>query len=360
MQWFRALCLSLCILLTTSLDVLAQGQPEQTNEPLPPVHLLPEGSDSDFWRSIRQGDPGLVSIPDATAGLMIQSEGDNWRSLRNGLYQEWSAYLIVGMIVLLAAFYVLRGRIKISKGWSDETIIRFRGIERFAHWLTAVSFIILAITGLNLMFGRALIPILAEFMGSEAGKGLYAQVTMYGKLAHNSVGFAFMVGIVLMFVLWVWHNIPNHHDLIWFAKGGGILSNEHPPAKKFNGGQKIIFWLTVLGGGSLAVSGIALIYPFQFELFNGTFAVMNKWLGTSLPTDLGPIQEMQLATLWHGVVAVVMTVVIIAHIYIGSVGMQGAFAAMGSGKVDRNWARDHHSLWVEDVEARRAVKTPAE
>lgn len=367
--WLQRFLVIMVVLVLAPVEALAQNSnvrppdnavQNQTPEGEIPAHLMPSGSDSDFWRQIREGAAGQVSLPNAEAGLMIQSEGDNWRNLKEGNYAQYTAYGILGMIGLLAVFFVLRGRVRISHGRSDRTIVRFIGIERFAHWLTAVSFIILAITGLNLIFGRELIPLLDGLLGDSTGKAVYAQITMWGKIAHNSVGFAFMAGIILMFVMWVWHNIPNHHDLIWFARGGGILGGAHPPAKKFNGGQKIIFWLTILGGGSLAASGIALIWPFQFEMFNGTFALVNSWAGTELPTDLSPIQEMQLMTLWHGIVAGVMIAVILAHIYIGSMGMEGAFAAMGSGRVDRNWAKDHHSLWVDKVEKGQAAKTPAE
>ncbi|MEH6833186.1 MAG: formate dehydrogenase subunit gamma, partial [Falsihalocynthiibacter arcticus] len=68
-----------------------------------------------------------------------------------------------------------------------------------------------------------------------------------------------------------------------------------------------------------------------------------------LPYPLAPQEEMQYAQLWHAIVSLVLTAIIFAHIYIGSVGMEGAFDAMGSGEVEEQWAREHHSLWVEDV-----------
>ena len=74
-------------------------------------------------------------------------------------------------------------------------------------------------------------------------------------------------------------------------------------------------------------------------------------LGT-LETALSPQEEMQYAQLWHAIVSFVLMAIVLAHIYIGSVGMEGAYDAMGSGEVDLNWAREHHSLWVEEVEAK--------
>jgi formate dehydrogenase subunit gamma len=178
-----------------------------------------------------------------------------------------------------------------------------------------------------------------------------------------------MVGLALTFVVWLCYNFPSWRDVVWLAKGGGMfVRGSHPPAWKFNAGQKILFWLVMLGGLSLSLSGIALLFPFETALFAKTFAAIN-WLGSlvglapNLPTNLTPLQEMQHATTWHGIVALGLVVVIIAHIYIGTLGMQGAFSAMGSGQVDVNWAKEHHSLWaereIEKMEEVAAAETAA-
>lgn len=308
-----------------------------------PGNTLGHTSDSDFWRAIRQGEQGNVSIQDKKAGVLIQSEGDNWRSLRNGPLSIIGAWFIFGMIAVLAFFFALRGRVKIDAGPSGETIERFNGIERFAHWLVASSFVILALTGLNLLYGRY---VLLPAIGPEA----FAAITIAGKYAHNYVAFAFMVGLIFVFVLWVKDNLPSTVDLHWIAEGGGLFSQGlHPPAKRFNFGQKVVFWLVVLGGLSISVSGLALLFPFTIDLFAGTFAILNH-LGFNLPTDLTPMQEMQYSQLWHAFVGLGLMALIIAHIYIATLGMEGAFQAMGSGQVDKNWAKEHHSLWVEATE----------
>lgn len=320
-----------------------------SSPPPPPTNLLPENSDSDVWRMIRRGESGRAASPQASGGTMIQSEGDVWRAYREGPYQTYTIVGFAGLFALLALFYALRGRISIPGGEAGVTIRRFAFVERFAHWLTAFSFVVLAITGLNLVIG-------VDYILPLVGKETYATVTGFGKLAHNFLGFSFMLGIILMFVLWVWHNIPHPRDIVWFLKGGGIVGLGHPKAAKFNAGQKIIFWVTILGGVSLSMSGLALMFPYQFTLFADTSAQLNGLLGTSLPTEFTPVQEQQLNNTWHGVVGLVMTAIIIAHIYIGSLGMRGAFAAMGKGRVDLNWAEEHHSLWVEKL--RRKGKVP--
>ena len=329
-----------------------------------PGESLGADSDTEIWRAVRRGIQGEVSIPDQQAGVLIQAYGENWRNVRNGPLSVYGSWVVLGMLGLLALFFLLRGRIKIESGWSGQTIERFNGIERFTHWMTAVSFIVLAITGLNLLYGRYVV---AALVGREAGgvpgdsaiESIYATLSMWGKLAHNYLAFPFMLGVALMFILWVRHNIPNRYDLIWLAKAGGLFSkHSHPPSKKFNAGQKIIFWTVVLTGISLSLSGVALLFPFEVTPWAKTFEILNVF-GLGLPTQLTVMQEMQLSQLWHSILALIVIAVIIAHIYIGSVGMQGAFAAMGSGKVDLNWAKEHHNLWVEEKQ-RSSSSQPAE
>jgi formate dehydrogenase subunit gamma len=150
-----------------------------------------------------------------------------------------------------------------------------------------------------------------------------------------------MIGVVLTFIIWIRWNLPAKADLQWLAKAGGLFTkHSHPPSWKFNAGQKLIFWSVVLGGLALSLTGVVLLFPFQW-------------------TDL---QGMQLAQLVHAVIALIMIAIIIAHIYIGTMGMEGAFDAMGTGRVDENWAREHHSLWVDQMYGKRsqAQQHPAE
>lgn len=305
-------------------------------------------SDSDFWRQIRSGNRFPGSSANPQAGVLVQSEGDNWRAFRNGPLANWGGSALGATVAILVLFYMLRGRIRIDSGRSDRTVERFSDLERFGHWLLAVSFIILALTGLNVLYGRyILLPIL--------GPEFFAAITQAGKWLHNFVAFAFMAGLALVFVLWVRHNVPRLADIRWIAKGGGLLvPGSHPPAHRFNAGQKLVFWSVIILGLSLSLSGIALLFPFQTAMFAKTFIALNM-IGFDLPTVLTPLQELQLSVLWHSIVALALMVVVIAHIYIGSVGMEGAFDAMGSGQVDRNWAKEHHSLWVAEMEESEAA-----
>ena len=319
-----------------------------------PGQALGLNSDADLWRFIRNGNSGNISMQNELAAVMIQSEGDNWRAARNGPISTLGVLGVFGMIGLLAIFYAWRGRIKIDAGPSGKTIERFGSLDRFSHWLMAGSFVILAITGLNLLYGRyVLLPVL--------GPEIFSLITTAGKYAHNYLAFAFMAGLALSFLLWVRHNIPSKIDIDWLKAGGGIfVKGSHPPARKFNAGQKLIFWIVMLGGLSVSLSGIALMFPFQTDMFAKTFGILNV-IGFDLPTNLTAMQEQQLNQLWHAIVSLVLMTIIIAHIYIGSVGMEGALDAMNSGKVDRNWAKEHHNLWVKEMDSEiKGTKRPAE
>ena len=309
-------------------------------------------SNSQLWERLRFGTAN-VSTParGAPASVVIQDGGMWWLSLRRGPVTEYGLMLLGGMLVLLALFYLIRGRIRVPGGFSGTKILRFTFIERLAHWLLAGSLVLLALTGLFQLTGRRwIIPLI--------GKEPFATLAHYSKWVHNNVAWAFIVGLVLVFVMWVWHNIPSKVDLVWLAKGGGLIGKGHPPARKFNAGQKLIFWAVIVLGGSVAVSGVSLLFPFEFHMFAWTFDKLNALgvpglLGMQpFPTDLVPQEEMQFAQLWHSIVAFGLIAVILAHIYIGTIGMEGAFDAMGRGEVDLNWARQHHDLWVEEMDER--------
>jgi formate dehydrogenase subunit gamma len=300
-------------------------------------------SDSELWRRIRRGHRGTVSLPDRQAGVMIQSEGDNWRAIRNGPVSVYGAWLLGAVIVVLALYYLVRGRIPIESGWSGREVERFNNVERFAHWTTAGSFVVLGLTGLNMMYGRYVI---LPLIGADA----FSWFTYYGKIGHNFLGFAFMVGLVLIILVWLRDNMPDSTDWVWIKQGGGLFSRGvHPPARKFNAGQKFVFWLTVLAGASISFTGLSLLFPFTFDVFGPTFALLNM-IGFDLPANVTSMQEMLLTQLWHAVLSLVMIAIILAHIYIGWLGMEGAYDAIGSGYVDENWAKEHHSLWVAEMQ----------
>ncbi|SFQ99919.1 formate dehydrogenase subunit gamma [Poseidonocella sedimentorum] len=331
----------------------------------PGLGTLGGQSDADLWRGMRYNALDITTqARGPAADVLIQDGGMAWLQFREGPLARYGALLLGGTIVLLAVFYLIRGRIRIEGEKTGRTVKRFGAFERFSHWVLAGSFILLALTGLLSLFGR---KVLIPLFGHEA----FSTLAIASKWIHNNVSWAFMVALLSIFILWVIHNIPNRTDLAWIRQGGGFIGHGHPPAKKFNFGQKIIFWSVILFGASISVSGLSLLFPFEFPMFAATFEKANAFglpalFGMDpLPTVLAPHQEMQLSQLWHAIVGFVLMAIIIAHIYIGTLGMEGAFDAMGSGEVEEQWAREHHSLWLEEVKQTEAATgeraaTPAE
>ena len=332
---------------------------EDDGESAPGLGPLGPISDAEVWRDLRFNDANVkVSAGGDEAKVLVQDGGMAWLEFRQGPLITYGGWGLVGTLGLLALFYLFRGRITIDGDKTGRTVTRFQFMERFAHWLMAGSFIVLGITGLISLMGR-------KFLIPTFGHEAFATIAVASKWVHNNISWAFMLGLVLAFVFWVVHNIPNKTDLKWLAVGGGIFKKGvHPPAKKFNAGQKVIFWSVILLGASISASGLSLLFPFELPMFAKTFEVLNgmglpQVLGFgALPTDLAPHEEMQLAQSWHSIVSFVLMAIIFAHIYIGSVGMEGAFDAMGSGEVEEQWAREHHSLWLEELEEKDEASTP--
>src|ERR1700682_4616035 len=313
----KALCAALALLFALAHPAAAQLSFKPTVESVHEDQLL---------NALKEGDKitGRISIPDAMAASLIQPAGRDWRDFHRSKLPIIGGGAIIGTFALLAIFLMVRGRIRVREGFSGRRILRFASFERFTHWLTASCFVVLALSGLNISFGRILI---LPLFGFEA----FATMSAYAKLAHDYLAFPFMLGLVIMLVIWIKDNIPGKLDLQWLKQGGGILfKGQHPPARRFNAGQKGIFWIVIIRGALMSVSGWFLLFPY-------------------LPAN---VTTLQFWTVIHAVIAMLFIAAMMAHIYIGSIGMEGAFDAMATGEVDLNWAREHHSLWVEEEQAK--------
>jgi formate dehydrogenase subunit gamma len=327
------------VLLLLSVAALAFPAAAQQAQRNPDGSVNPTASavnEQKLLQTLGQID-GRVSIPAQRAGVLIQPAGREWRDFHEVTLRIIGAVAIIGMLALLVIFYLWRGMVRLEAGRSGRTLVRFNAFERGVHWMTATCFVILAISGLNITFGR---PLLLPLLGPET----FTAWSQWAKYAHNFLSFPFTLGVVLIFLMWIAGNIPNRVDFQWLKAGGGIVGQEHPPAQRFNAGQKLIYWIVVLGGGAAAATGYLLLFPFYV-------------------TD---IAGMQIAQVIHSVVAMLFIAAMLGHIYIGTIGMEGAFEAMGTGEVDVNWAKQHHSLWLDEEQARaretqaRPAATPAE
>lgn len=279
----------------------------------------PDAAEVELQNALRFGVvQGMVSIPNQSAGILIQPVGRDWRAWRTTVLTIAGAVILLGAAALLALIYFWKGPKRIDAGRSGRSIHRYGALERFNHWMVAASFVVLALTGLNITFG---VYVLRPVIGPEA----FTAFTFWAQAAHQYVSFAFLLGLLVMAVLWARDNIPRRVDIDW-VKAGGPVAKGHPPAGRFNAAQKALFWFQLLGGLLIAASGYLLMAP----------------------TLLDDITGQQLAHAVHGALAMLMIAVILGHIYIGTIGTEGAFEMMRTGEVDYNYAREHHSVWVEE------------
>lgn len=274
---------------------------------------------ADYWRQVRREAKGYTAVKGQETNELIENGGQIWREIRNGPVATYGATLMVVALLGLVLFHVIFGKARLEGGESGRPVYRWNLFERVLHWYTAILFIILAITGLSLLYGRAvLIPV----MGLQ-GFSVYADLA---KDLHNYLGFFFIGGLIIMLALWAKESLFSKVDWEWLKKGGGYIGKGHAPAGKVNAGEKVWFWLLFVVGIVLSVTGVILNTP-NFD-----------W-----QRDV-----MQLSNLLHASAGMLLIAFAFGHIYLGTIGNEKAFWGMWNGYVDANWAKQHHSLWYED------------
>jgi len=325
------------LLVAVALLIITAAVPAQAEKFAPDGAPDPAASVIDQGTLLKQAPriQGRIDIPDRKASVLIQPAGRTWDYFHEVLLHWGAAVVIVGMIALLGLAYSVIGRVRIAAGRSGYKVLRFKAFERFSHWLTAISFVVLGLTGLNITFGKVL---LLPLVGPDA----FSEIAEAAKYVHNFTSFAFVTGLILITVLFFKDNFLERVDIDWVKQGGGFIGSKHASAGRFNLGEKLVYWLSVGAGIAVSVSGILLLFPFY---------------GTN-------IADMQIAQVVHAVVAVLFIALILGHIYIGTLGMEGAFEAMATGEVDVNWAKEHHDLWLaqklKEDQRGEPVATPAE
>ncbi len=300
------------------------------------------GNNAPMWRQVGQGVTGYSSLPAPEAGNLIQpfvqypgsrltNAGEAWREVRNHWIIPYGGALLAIVVLAIALFYWRKGTMALHGAPTGRTIERFTPFERSAHWVNAIAFCVLAVSGLVMAFGKfILLPVL--------GSTLFGWLAYLLKNAHNFAGPLFAVSLVVVIATFIKDNLPRAGDLRWLLKGGGLLSDEEVPSHRFNAGEKLLFW------GGVLVLGLVVV---------ASGLVMDK-LVPSMVYERG---TMQIAHMVHAVATVLMMAMFLGHIYMGTIGMTGAYRAMRDGQVDETWAKEHHALWYEDI---KAGKIPAQ
>jgi formate dehydrogenase subunit gamma len=276
------------------------------------------------WNSISER-PQYASIPGVETNRLIQEDGRRWRVLRNGPITQGGGWLIVLVLAALILFYLVKGTVRLHEPLTGRLIERFNAVERASHWTMAISFIFLMLTGIVMFFGK---HIILPWLGYSG----FSWVTQISKNIHNFVGPLFIFSLIVSFLVFVKDNVFNSLDWTWIRRFGGMFGGAVVPSGRFNGVEKLWFWggLTLLGT-ILAVTGLILDFP--------------NWNQTR--------EVMQTSNVIHVIAAVFFIAGGLAHAYMGTLGVQGAYTAMRRGYVDETWAREHHSLWYEEVRAGR-------
>ena len=301
----------------------AQGQDTQAQR-----QQVQPGNNAPVWRDVRSGKEEYTSIKGRETGVLIQTYGDTWRQIRNGPITLYGGWLIVLVIAALGMFYQWRGKIMLHEKPTGKMIERFSSFERIAHWTAAISFCVLGISGMIILFGKhVLLPVI--------GYTLFAWLVSVAKNLHNFVGPVFIFATVVLIFTFIRDNWPKVHDIAWLIKGGGLVSGEHVPSDRFNGGEKVWFWFGVIGlGVVMSVTGLILNFP----NFDQVRSVMIE------------------ANIVHAIGSVIFVAMGLAHIYLGTIGMEGAYESMREGYVDEAWAKEHHEFWLNDLKSGK-IKT---
>jgi len=299
------------------------------------------GNNAPMWRQVGQGVSGYSSLPVSQApeagnliqpfvqypGSRLTNAGEAWRQVRNNWLIPYGGALLLITMLALAIYYFTKGPIKVHGAPTGRRIERFTPFERSAHWLNAIAFSVLAISGIVMAFGKF-------FIYPLVGGALFGWLTYVLKNLHNFAGPLFAVSLVIIFFAFLRDNWPQKGDLTWLLKGGGLFSDAHPPSNRFNAGEKIVFW------GGIFFLGIIVV---------ASGFVLDK----IVPGLVYERATMQVAHMVHAVATVLMMVMFLGHIYLGTIGMQGAYNAMRDGHVDESWAKEHHAYWYDDVKAGR-------
>ena len=278
---------------------------------------------AEYWRAVREGTAGYSAVTGQEANVLIQNGGQNWRELRNGPVANVGAWLVLGIIAALLTYHLITGGYKMPTR-TGRKVLRWPLSDRVLHWIMATLFIILTITGLSILWGRAvMIPLI--------GKEAFAAWAQVAKPIHDYLSVPFAVFFVIALLKWMHHNWPKAYDLKWILQGGGYLGGGHPPAGFANAGHKMLYWTLVFAGGAMVVSGVFLLFP-----------------------NLGTGREgMQLANLIHGITALICIAFICVHVYLATIGSEGSLEGMLTGYVDEQYAINHHPLWWDEIKGQQ-------
>ena len=201
----------------------------------------------------------------------------------------------------------------------NDRIERYTGSQRTAHWVTAISFLVLTLSGLAL-FHPAM-----SWLANLLGGG------QWNRILHPFIGVLWLLVFARFALPLMGSNVITGADLKWLARGRRVLAHDAsgiPPVGRYNGGQKVLYWVLLLGMLVLLASGVVIWEPYFAEQFT--------------------VEQRRIAVLAHALTAWVLILSIIVHVT-ASIWTAGSLTAMIRGKVSRAWAKHHHPGWYREV-----------
>lgn len=206
------------------------------------------------------------------------------------------------------------------------TVDRYRGVTRVNHWVTAISLVLLALSGLS-MFHPSLFFLTALFGGGQTTRTI-----------HPWIGVVLFFSFALLFLQFWRLNLWNRTDIEWLRHFNDLVRGREekmPAVGKYNAGQKFVFWSMTVLILILIVSGIMAWDQYFF--------------------DLTSIETKRFAILIHAIAAVIAILVWILHVYAG-IWVRGSIQAMIQGSVSGGWAWRHHRKWLRKLAEKPADK----
>jgi len=328
-SWLRVSILAACALSLAharAADAPAPAAPIQAQAQKPGA--APAHNSEAYWRDVRSGAPGVTTVRGTETGVLVSPEGNTWRQIRNGPVTFYGSLLVIIVIIAIALFHSRKGMARLHEKPTGRTVVRFTNWERSLHWVVAMSFVGLALTGGNMLLGKyVLLPVI--------GHTLFSWLAGFGKFIHNTFGVAFSIGLLLMLATFYKDNFWHPSDAEWIRKAGGLVSREHVPSHRFNFGEKAWFWFGAgLFGLTMTASGLSLLFP---NLFDTRHA-------------------MQTAEVIHSIAGTLIFCMSLGHIYLGTIGVEGAYQIARTGLADETWAKEHHQLWYDEQMRKKAGK----
>ncbi len=270
--------------------------------------------------------PGVaMATPDIIRQQLPQSVPHYWEwgslfvNLQVNYFKVFFLVALLAIIIIEFLHFVIIGPKKFRE--SGKKIRVYNLFVRIVHWTAALSFTLLVPTGLIIVFSK--------FFGGDGFVRAMRSLHFIGAIL-------FAISVVPLFFMWVLHMLPEEGDIRWFMVGGGYLTKKEVEtgAGRFNPGQKIWFWIATVFGTLLFLTG------FLMYLRKPNFVI---------PFVKYQIDALRLAAITHNLIAVIVLIMFLVHLYMSLFAVKGSLKSMITGYKDEEELKYMHSSFYEKI-----------